>query len=181
MSELHQSLVWSCKDFFISNSCTISTKSFSWFSMVSLHVFVQVVSIERFKVTLIAIVWLFITMCAPYVPSQTTCRLVKPITLIAFVKHLSTVCNHVISQITKPCGCKITLTALVGFFACVCLHVLLNIVCVNSCKVTLVALHWFEATVFHHVLLQMVWINGCITAIVALSNQLPMVCLDMII
>ena len=86
---------------------------------VPLHMSPQWPRVRAGKVTLIAFVWLFSTVCFQMCP-QTSCTRGGIITLVTFIWLFSTVCFQMCHQMSCLWGCKVTLVAFVQLFSTVC-------------------------------------------------------------
>ena len=102
--------------------------------------------IRACKVTLVAFVWLFSTVCLQMCP-QIACIRGCIITQVAFVWFFSTVCLQMCPQITRLIGCKITQVTFVWLFSTVCFQVCPQIACLRWCIITLAAFVWLFSTV----------------------------------
>ena len=70
------------------------------------------------------------------------------VTLVAFVWLFSTVCFQMCPQIACLRGCKVTLVAFVWFFSTVRYQMSPQIACLSRCIVTLVTFVWLFSTVW---------------------------------
>ena len=106
----------------------------------------QIVCPRWCKVTLIALVWFFPTLCFQMCP-QVTCLRKCRIALVAFVWLFSTMGSQMFLKITCVRGCIITLIAFVWFFSTVGFQMFLQMACPYWCKAALVAFVWLFSTV----------------------------------
>ena len=107
------------------------------------HVFCQLIWLNRCKITQVAFVWFFSTvlfqMC-----SQIACPRGCIFTLVAFVQLFSTVYFQMCPQNVCIRGCKVTLVAFVCLFSTVHFQMSLQTACPRRCIVTLVAFVWLN-------------------------------------
>ena len=80
----------------------------------------QSACLNRGKVTLVAFVWLFSTVCFQMSP-QNVCPRRCIVTLVAFVQLFSSVCFQMSPQMTCPRRCVFTLVAFFQLYSIVCL------------------------------------------------------------
>ena len=141
----------------------------------------------RGKVTLVAFVWFFSTVCLQMCP-QIACPIGCIVTLVAFVwlfsavrfqifypflwtivkeKTWSLLCCWPLPkwflQTEGMNGCIVTLVAFVWFFSTVHFQMFPQITCMRRCIVTLVAFVWIFSNVRFQMCPQIVCMRGCIT------------------
>ena len=94
-------------------------QSILFFLKMLLHVFCQSIWQNRCKLTLVAFVWFFPTVCFQ-MPLQIACLRRCKVTLVTFVWFFSTVRFQMRPQMACLRGCIVTLVAFVWLFSTVC-------------------------------------------------------------
>ena len=89
------------------------------------------------NVALVAIVWLFTTICF----QMRGCKVTLVVLLFSAVRF------QMFPQIACFNGCKVTLVTFVWFFSTVRFQMCPQIACIRGCKVTLVVFAWLFSTV----------------------------------
>ena len=140
----------------------------------------QNVCTRKGRVTMVAFVWLFSTVCFQMLP-QIACLRGCIITLVAFVWLLSTVCFHMPPQIPCLRGCKVTLVAFVWLFTTVRFQMCPQSTFLGASIVTLVALVWLCSRVCFYMIPQSPFIQGCIITLVTFVKFFPILRLHLII
>ena len=99
-----------------------------------------------YKISLLAFVRFLSTVRFQMCP-QMTCLRRGIVTLVAFVWFFSTVCFQMCPQTVYPRGCIVTLVAFIWLFSTMRFQMCPQMVCPRRCIVTLVAFVWLFSTV----------------------------------